>query len=555
MRGRHIRPFVVRFALFVFYVLPISSALAQDDSSIEPDGQMGDDSLSAGGAGLGSAYLGTTAADVPQESERDIQSLSAPSGDVSSSGAFLYSLPISLPPGIAGFSPTVKLTYSSANQQNGALGVGWSLMARSCIQRRGPKFVDSNNNELYGAGVPTFGNSDSFFLDESPLLLCDTITDQSLVGGPNSPCPRGTYRSQRNDFSKVEMQPASLPTGWIVRLSNGDVLEYNDLKFDAGKSHTFDNASEFCLSKRIRGRNSIVYKSDPTSGFPTEITYGVAGSEWHIRFNYEPRPDTEIRFTGGRLQTFNVRLKSIVEYLISPSQLLRSFEIGYEQSPTTGASRLVSVTETGTTHSDALPPYRFSYDDTGVSGFTAQATPTPTPIPGGGDPIDARAFGLDDSNLLVENGFYYRQQPYAADIDIHEKAHGLQFADLNRDGYPDLIRHDDQLTDVWMNNPIPNTKFRQFVESPAGKNQLSAANIPNFTFQYNSVTVSNGTMLIDINGDGYPDLIQGNAPDKSFGLSSWWVGIFDPVMNSTSICGAIACMACKIVSPSRPGRL
>lgn len=53
---------------------------------------------------------------------------------VGSSGQAAYSMPIGVPPGIAGMAPNLSLSYTDGGI-NGPLGVGWSLQGISTITR------------------------------------------------------------------------------------------------------------------------------------------------------------------------------------------------------------------------------------------------------------------------------------------------------------------------------------------------------------------------------------------------------------------------------------
>ena len=53
---------------------------------------------------------------------------------VSSTGAFTYNIPIDLPQGINGSTPSVSINYSSQGG-NGIVGFGWGIAAGSSISR------------------------------------------------------------------------------------------------------------------------------------------------------------------------------------------------------------------------------------------------------------------------------------------------------------------------------------------------------------------------------------------------------------------------------------
>ena len=52
--------------------------------------------------------------------------------DVSPTGASLYTLPLTIPKGIAGMAPSLSLVYNSQGG-NGIIGQGWSLTGLSMI--------------------------------------------------------------------------------------------------------------------------------------------------------------------------------------------------------------------------------------------------------------------------------------------------------------------------------------------------------------------------------------------------------------------------------------
>ena len=79
-------------------------------------------------------------------------------------GAAVYTIPIEVPPGVAGMQPDLAITYNS-NGGNGLLGVGFSLSGLSVITRCGQTIAqDGREGGVY------YDARDRFCLDGQRLI-------------------------------------------------------------------------------------------------------------------------------------------------------------------------------------------------------------------------------------------------------------------------------------------------------------------------------------------------------------------------------------------------
>src|SRR6266702_113419 len=88
---------------------------------------------------------------------------------VSESGAATYTIPIQVPPGIAGMEPKLALTYNSQGG-NGLLGTGWSLGGLMTIHRCGRTLVQDGNN-----AATSYNADDRYCLDGQRLVMISPV--------------------------------------------------------------------------------------------------------------------------------------------------------------------------------------------------------------------------------------------------------------------------------------------------------------------------------------------------------------------------------------------
>src|SRR5690242_20088779 len=133
---------------------------------------------------------------------------------VSESGAATYTIPIQVPPGVAGVEPKLALTYNSQSG-NGLLGVGWSLSGLSAVTRCAQTVAQDG-----AKGGVNFDANDRFCLDGQRLIV---ISGTYGADGTES-------RTERESFTRVISygSAGSGPAWFKVWTKSGQLIEYGN---------------------------------------------------------------------------------------------------------------------------------------------------------------------------------------------------------------------------------------------------------------------------------------------------------------------------------------
>jgi len=188
--------------------------------------------------------------------------------------------------------------------------------------------------------------------------------------------------------------------GWEVTAKDGTRHFYGS-SLDSRQHDPVNTARVFkwCLD-RVEDTNgntmSVTYEKDQGQIYPSRIDY-TDGTNY-VLFTTEPRSDVRSSLAPGFLITTARRLNQI--RVFGNNVLARTYDLQYETSVFSGRSRLIRVTE------NSLPPTLFSY------------------LPGG-----VGACNPDPSHTT------------ATDVMVDEIGR-INFADINADALPDLIKRD-----------------------------------------------------------------------------------------------------------------
>lgn len=405
-------------------------------------------------------------------------------------GVTSYSIPIAVPPGVAGMKPSLALEYSNRGG-NGSIGIGFSLSGLSEIGRCAKTVAQDGVR-----GRVQFNEDDRFCLDGQRLIAIN-----GEYGG------NGTeYRTEIDGASRIVSygEAGSGPEKFKVWTKAGQILEYGyteDARVVAAKRVTVKEGTvRLWAVNRILDTvgNAIItiYHKNEISGehYPLQIDY--AGNT--IRFNYEQRPDKRVAYIlGSRIQN-DKRLASIESYAqgTTPESLMARYQLeydqaqGYDDGKFQGSSRLIRVTQYDH-DGNALPPTEFDWSD-GKTRFSNLELAIPA------------NFGGYTDHLVSKSD---------------EHGERAMFMDINGDGLADRVEDHNTALDkpgfwVALNNG-------QDFDPLADWTPPDWEYFANFRLVQRDGDVTTASFM-DMNGDGLPDRVSSRSYDGREGL---WIGL------------------------------
>ncbi len=186
------------------------------------------------------------------------------------SGSGSTSIPISVPPGVAGFAPSLSLNYATG-AGNSALGMGWNL----------PVPMVSRGTDR---GLPRYDASDYFVLSGMGATGAEDLVQLA----------DGSYRF-RIEGAFVRGRQRDDGTWLLVNASGVRFVFGQTPESIVSDPDDPERVFSLCLtSKTDTHGNSIryEYEQDQNKPYLSRIVYGgLSSSPNEVRFRYEARPD------------------------------------------------------------------------------------------------------------------------------------------------------------------------------------------------------------------------------------------------------------------------
>jgi len=394
------------------------------------------------------------------------------------SGGVAYSIPITVPPGTAGLTPALSLTYDS-QRSSGLMGMGWSVADLPAISR----CARTVPQDGVRGGINYDGN-DRFCLDGQRLVVIS-----GAYGGDGA-----EYRTEREGFSKIVSYGSAGggPAWFKVWSKSGQIMELGNTADSRVEAQGKAAVRVWAVNKiqdTVGNYLTVSYAEDNASGDyrPARIDYtgnttaGVAPYA-SVRFQYEARPDIVVLYSAGSMVKTQQRLNRVQTFV--GENLVLDYRLAYDLSPATQRSRLTSVAVCAADGS-CLPATTFNYENAGFApgGNLAFATVN-NPIP---------------QNLLAGGD------------------RGLILGDWNGDGFTDMMWWDSGGSNRWfISNGAPggNLSFATYIDPIYDHTVIGGrpVAIP--------ILVGGEINFGDWNGDGITDIMWWNPQS---GENRWFI--------------------------------
>jgi len=404
-------------------------------------------------------------------------------------GAATYTLPLTIPPGIAGMAPNLALNYNSQGA-DGLAGQGFSLSGTSVIHRCPTTHVQDgtvtseggfclDGKRLFDRGTTTLPDATQVRIFEPEaqdytVIRQFTNSDNSLYFTITTKDGQTRYYGARSTGdSRVLVTNPSNTVIWLLDRVMDQWGNYYDIHYnnDQGNAAGSFNSGGFNFLTTGICPTSIAYTGHASQTLPTTSPF------YTIKFSYQDRTDfRSVRF-GFTTITQSVLLQEMDIYnTADQSAPLQTYTLTYVNDGNITLPSRLNTVQYCPRAGACLPAISFGWQGGGYTWSEDTSLALPGPI---------EQIGSQNGDQI---GLSYTTA----------KTHGTKLIDLDGDGLPDFVR---------ALNGAPATAYRNngltWTAAP------SSWNLP--ASLANSDGTSTGAFFIDVDGDGLLDFVA-NGP-------------------------------------------
>lgn len=319
------------------------------------------------------------------------------------SGATTYSVTIPVPPGRGGLEPSLSLNYHSFRKNpNSWVGYGWELDMGSIVRTSDGGSIDFERGETFDARFG--GQAESLVFVEKVQNPADYGIN--VAAGEHVDRYQAKVEGAFNIYLHLinpDQHPDFQDLGWVVIDKSGKRYNFGPSLLGRDQAGIEDNNGQRILNV---GRWLLESITDP-NGNELHVRYGHDHLLEEITYN-----DITVLFTKSARDTYYpifresfLSPESLGQQLTSievqsHGQRLQKIVLGYEQSTLNGTHTLSSVTQYGQDDSQSLPPTQFFYNKPAPAAVQ--------PLSWGGPGFNrtaSRQFSLNDPPKLITKGF------------------------------------------------------------------------------------------------------------------------------------------------------
>jgi hypothetical protein len=413
-----------------------------------------------------------------------------------STGAGNFSVPFDLPPGLG--KPSLSLQYTHGRGRT-EVGASFSLPRLSIYRTR-------------DKGSPEFKETDRF------AVSGPTFTDELVQVNEDA----RYYRLKNEGAFALFVRDAQKDT-WTIRYPSGDVAvlgtDGGSRQWSARGSYRWFLSTYTDVSENV---TAYGYFTDRGYVYLDKIRYRLKAIDYEneVKLTYEPREDPFTDYGYGSAATCAQRLSRVeMRSGCGPGcvRTVRTYALGYTK---TTQSFLSSVTEVGEGGAAdvTMPALSFAYVEPSPTLGTTVSMRGSVPL----DMVDLGRAQFDDvtgdglPDVVVGAAFnyaYYENQggwswadatplSRSPDVSLDDSGSGVVLADVNGDGFRDILR---TMGSEYLYFPGGNVAGGKFLGYRPAVHLAAPPNAPQWS--------AAGNRLADLNFDGRTDVLRSDVTD------------------------------------------